>query len=139
MSDLPRCAFEKAILSARCQCSLAARAPLGESLRVRCLSENASHRCFDLRNLLRAKAQFALKITDARAKIPFGKELRVMLGGLAGLAEVLDVNDGERDIDALVRLAQERFGSVEHLPFGPIVRQIAAARPRQRRKPDPSG
>jgi len=138
MSDLPRCAFEKPILSAQCRCPLAARSALGEALRVRCQSEAASSRCFALRNLLRDKARFALKVTDTRGKMPFGKELRVMLGGLAGLAEVLEVPDAGQDIDALVRLAQARFGSLEQLPFDQVVRQIAATRPRGRRGSDGS-
>lgn len=134
MSDLPRCAFEKPILSAQCHCPLATRTALGEALRVRCQSESASNRCFVLRNLLRDKARFALKVTDTRGKMPFGKELRVMIGGLAGLAAVLEVPDGSRDIDALIRLAQERFGSLEALPFERVVRQIAATPPRRRRE-----
>lgn len=139
MSDLPRCAFEKPILSAQCHCPLAARAALGEALRVRCQSETASRRCFVLRNLLRDKARFALKVTDTRGKMPFGKELRVMLGGLAGLAEVLEVSDGTRDIDALVRLAQERYGELSRLPFERVVRHIAATRPRRSRGTDTPG
>ena len=136
MSDLPRCAFEKPILSAQCRCPLAARSAIGETLRVRCQSEAASGRCFVLRNLLRDKARFALKVTDTRGKMPFGKELRVMLGGLAGLAEVLGVEDGSRDIDALVRTAQRQYGDLAQLPFEKLVRQIAATQPRRRRGPD---
>jgi len=90
-----------------------------------------------LRDLLRDKARFVLKVTDTRGKMPFGKELRVMLGGLAGLVEVLGMPDGIRDIDALVRMAQERYGSFDRLPFERVVRHIAATPPR-RPRPSPA-
>jgi len=136
MSDLPPCAFEKPILGAQCQCSLSARSALGEALRVRCQSEVASARCFHLRDLLRDKARFVLKVTDTRGKMPFGKELRVMLGGLAGLVEVLAMPDGMRDIDALVRRALEKYGTLDRLPFERVVRRIAST-PSRRPRPSP--
>lgn len=141
------CPFEKIILAGRCGCEAAERFAVGERVGVACTSPVAHHNCRTLLALLRARARFALKAPSASVPWPFGKEMRVMMGGLAGLKQLL-TTEKERDrnaavggpraqapevenIHALVRRAQEAYGALEALPFQEIVRTIARRTYRQ--------
>jgi hypothetical protein len=130
------CPFEKPILSGRCACELAARSALGEQLRVRCNSALACTNCQTLLALLRERGRFALKLSDPLTPIPFGKEMRLMVGGLVGLQIAMRGAATERavvpDVHKLVQDAQARYGSLAQLPFHEIVKTIAAFQSRPR-------
>jgi len=139
--DNARCPFEKAILSAQCACELAARFSVAEQMGVECRSDIACNNCTVLLALMRERARFALKVTGTTAGLPFGKEMKVMIGGLIGLQQVLAGEDGvERvqNIHALVQDAQSRYGSLEALPYQEIVKSITAFQSRRRGSAPPS-
>lgn len=95
------------------------RATFGTLARLRCPFE---------------KAVFALKLHAGEA-LPHAKEIRLQCGGLLGLQRV--VADEPRleapNVHALVVQAQERFGSLQHLPYDEIMKSIAAYEGRRRR------
>jgi hypothetical protein len=133
--DQGRCPFEKAILSAQCACELATRFSVAEQLGVNCRSGIARNNCTTLLALMRNRARFALKVTDTSEGLPFGKEMKVMIGGLIGLQGLLaPAPDAGRvgNIHALVREAQEKYGSLEALPYQEIVKSITAFRGKRR-------
>ncbi len=133
--DHGRCPFEKAILSAQCACELATRFSVAEQMGVNCRSGIARNNCTTLLALMRNRARFALKVTDTSESLPFGKEMKVMIGGLIGLQGLLAPEpDAGRvgNIHALVRAAQEKFGSLESLPYQEIVKSITAYQARRR-------
>lgn len=133
--DHGRCPFEKAILSAQCACELATRFSVAEQMGVNCRSGIARNNCTTLLALLRNRARFALKVTDTSESLPFGKELKAMIGGLIGLQGLLMPEADAAmvgNIHALVRQAQEQFGSLEALPYQEIVKSITAFQARRR-------
>lgn len=136
MSD-PPCPFEKPILSARCGCENATRNVQAERISVGCRSPIAQHNCRLLVEMLKERSRFALKVRDPWQDLPFGKQMRVMVGGLTGLRRVLDPQAAGpvANVHALVCAAQERFGSLDSLPFDEIVRAIAALPPKRRGRP----
>lgn len=129
------CPFQKPILSGQCGCELAERSSLGEQVRVRCGSALACTNCRTLLGLLRERARFALKLADPGAPMPFGKEMRLMLGGLVGLQRALAEGTGDRPVVAnvhqLVQDARTHYGSLAALPFNEIVKTIAAFQSRR--------
>lgn len=134
------CPFEKAILSGQCQCAQAARAALGEHLGVGCRSAPAQLNCAALLAQLRERARFALKIAHADEPLPFGKELRLALGGLWGIKRALQpqaTDDRIDDIHGLVVAARAAYGRLDKLPYEDIVKSIAAQQLRRRRRPPP--
>jgi hypothetical protein len=136
------CAFEKVITSAECVCEKAVRYSVAERLGVRCASATASTNCHTLRHTLRYKARFALKVTHLGERLPFGKELQVMVGGLFGLQAVLAAEEMQQvspspDIYQLICRAQETYGSLADLPYDEIVRTITRYRPRRRSRSKP--
>jgi hypothetical protein len=133
--DHGRCPFEKAILSAQCACELATRFSVAEQMGVNCRSGIARNNCTTLLALMRNRARFALKVTDTSESLPFGKEMKVMIGGLIGLQALLALEPGAGRVDnihALVREAQEKYGSLEALPYQEIVKSVTAYQAKRR-------
>jgi hypothetical protein len=135
-----RCPFEKAILSAQGNCEMATRFSQAEQTGVECRSDVARNNCATLLGLMRERARFVLKVTRTSDSLPFGKEMKVIIGGLFGLQRLMTPANGEAtarvpNIHALVRQAQEIFGSLETLPYQEIVKSIAAFQGKRRGSP----
>ncbi|MDO8703498.1 MAG: hypothetical protein Q7J84_00990 [Sulfuricaulis sp.] len=134
--DHGRCPFEKAILSAQCACELASRYSVAEQIGVECRSELARNNCAILLGIMRERARFALKVTDTSELLPFGKEMKVMIGGLIGLQRLMTAEAGAAarvtNIHALVQQAQQVYGSLGTLPYQEIVKSIAAFQGKRR-------
>ena len=93
--DHARCPFEKIILGAYAGCAKARRFAIAERMGVGCSSDIALNNCQTLIKLVRENARFALKVTDTTERLPFGKEMKIMAGGLAGLESVIRRQGGE--------------------------------------------
>lgn len=129
-----RCPFEKAILSAQCECVLATRFSVAERMGVNCRNNIARNNCTTLLALMRDRARFALKVTDTSDHLPFGKEIKVMIGGLIGLQRLFAPGAVSRvdNVHGLVQQAQEEFGSLESIPFHEVVKSIASYQSKRR-------
>ena len=140
--DNARCPFEKAILSVQCACEMATRFSIAEQMGVECRSDIARNNCATLLVFMRERARFALKVTDTSAGLPFGKEMKVMLGGLIGLQRQMATEAvaaaGVQNIHALVQQAQAAYGSLDALPYQEIVKSIAAFQGKRRGNVHPS-
>ena len=141
--DHARCPFEKVILGAYAGCAKARRFAIAERMGVECTSDIALNNCLTLIKLVRENACFALKVTDTAARLPFGKEMKIMAGGLAGLEVAvhggIERQPGQpeiKDIHRLVREAQTRFGSLTALPYPEIMKSVAAFQLRKRHVPN---
>lgn len=133
--DQGRCPFEKAILSVQCDCELATRFSIAEQIGVNCRSGIARNNCAILLALMRERARFALKVTDTSDSLPFGKEMKVMIGGLIGLQGLLKTEQGATrvsNIHALVQRAQEKYTSLESLPYQEINKSITTFQNKRR-------
>lgn len=130
------CPYEKTILLNHGACSRAERFCIAEREGVRCTAEDSQARCQTFLALARRNARFALKATDQRTALPHAKAMRVQVGGLRGLQAVLELQEPLParipDIDRLLTLALDHFGSLAEIPFQPIIQQIAAFQGRKR-------
>jgi hypothetical protein len=140
--DNARCPFEKAILGTQCACEMASHFSVAEQMGVECRSDIARNNCATLLAFMRERARFALKVTDTSAGLPFGKEMKVMLGGLIGLQRQMATGEGAavrvQNIHALVQQAQAAYGSLDALPYQEIVKSIAAFQGKRRGNAHPS-
>jgi len=140
MDSNPRCPFEKAILSAQCDCEMATRFSIAEQMGVGCRSGLACNNCTTLLAFMRENARFALKLTNTAGTLAFGKELKVMIGGLIGLQQLMSQDDGAervRNVHALVQQAQTAYGSLETIPYQEVVKSIAAFQIKRRGRAHP--
>ena len=125
-----RCPFEKAILSTQFLCEKAAHHYVGERTGVVCRSADARHDCVTLLLLLREASRFALKVTDTARELPFGKEMKIVFGGLAALQALAceEHPAGSDSIHSWVHAAKLRYGTLEDLPCQEMIRYIAASK-----------
>ncbi len=129
------CPFEKAILSRQCGCQYAQRLQIADREAAGCRSVTAPPACHELLRLLRVNAQFALGMAASPGALPHGKEMKVQVGGLLGLQQLLAEAADMRAVEnvyGLVRAAKKIHGELESLPFFQIVRSIASYRGRRR-------
>jgi hypothetical protein len=133
------CAFEKSLLTNQCRCPKAERFCIAEREGVHCRDESGQARCLAWLELLREQARFALRTDEARRLLPHGKAIRLQVGGMRGLADVLgDDQAAVDDIDGALHTAEQRFGGLEQVPFDRVMREVAAyqVRRRSRRRRD---
>ncbi len=131
------CLFEKAILSGQCRCPLAERFYLAEREGVHCTSDQGQSQCEEWLSLVRQHARFALKSQDGGGALPHAKAMRVQVGGMRGLWQLLNP-DRElppviQDIRGLIGAAMEQFRSMDEIPFQEVIKHIASYQGRKRR------
>ena len=132
------CVFERAVLTNQCTCSQADRFCIAEREGVACNSVEGNRRCEQLVALLREHARFALRAAkDGNGDpLPYGKAMRVQVGGLRGLSAIVDKNDTDPadlpEVFSLVARAVANFGALDALPFSEIMPYIAGYRGRSR-------
>lgn len=138
------CVFEKSILSSRVRCSESTKKNLAEREVVCCGAVDYQMRCKNWLVLLRKKSQFALhltKVSGGHEKFPHSKEMKVQVGGILGLAEMLEdkVHECEGrqgmlcDVFTVLNSSSTEYGDAfERLPFEQIVKSIANFRLRER-------
>jgi hypothetical protein len=131
------CPFEKAILTNRCGCELSQRILLAEREAASCAHADARARCVELLEYLRDKARFALKETRIGGPLPHGKEIKVQVGGMLGLQELVGAAaQGSATVDnvhAVLDAAVSRYGSIQHIPYQELVRHVLNYQHRRRR------
>jgi hypothetical protein len=130
------CPFEKALVAKRCFCEKAVRLNIAEREVAGCSSADIAADCGTLLDLLRHNAQFALHLTHVEGGLPHAKEMKVQCGGLLGLQGVLEPDwagtETVENVFGLVREAVERFGDLDSLPYGEIVKTVSAFEIRRR-------
>jgi len=122
-----RCAYEKAILSRRCACAHAHKFCLAEREGVSCQTKNNQERCLKFLQQARENALFVLKLTQLQnSPLPHAKEIRVQLGSLTGLSELLDGAEPETIADAndLLDRAERQYTDISNIPVETLVRAI---------------
>jgi hypothetical protein len=124
------CVFAKALLARSAECTLSRRRAVAERVIVECSSVVARTNCSLLAALLHERSRFALRLPPPGRPLIHMQALRLQCGGLAALQHCVDAND--RDVHTLVGLAQDRHGSLTDLPWGSLVPELAAWKPRQR-------
>lgn len=133
------CPFARTIISTQNGCSHSTRYCVGERVSAACDALTASADCVSLAQLLRENARFALGVTDTAGRLTFGKELKILYGGLAGLQELVSqravVSDRVGDIHELVLAALQQYGTLQDIPYQHIVKNISAYQPARRARP----
>jgi hypothetical protein len=130
------CAFEKAQGAKRCFCEKSVRTAIAEREAVGCSSAELAADCRELLALLHENARFTLHLPHLEGALPHAKEMKVQCGGLLGLQGALDEEKAEAatvdNIFALLRQAVAHYGGLDRLPYGEIIKTVAAFEIRRR-------
>ena len=127
------CRFEKALLARCCDCRTAVRLAIADREAIACTEASASERCGTARTTMRTAAAFALSQPDGDAPLPHAAELKLQCGGLRGVRQAIGGAETDAiDVDALLSAAEREYGALAALPWGQIIRFVAAFKPRRR-------
>lgn len=133
-----RCVFEKVITARLCNCKQAHRFNLADREGVSCQSAPSHLRCHQLLERLRHNAGFALHLKEIDGPLPHAKEIKVQVGGLIGLARLLQAEDATTkaitDIQTLMEDVEDKYRGLDFLPYSEIMKSIAAFQGRRRKK-----
>lgn len=141
-----RCVFEKALTHNQAKCRLSRHFWLADREGYACRDAAASDTCGKLLELLRSKSAFVLKRYNSDEPLPHNMELRVQVGGVSGLANLLagesDVlSQAEHkttavvsDINGVVEQSLRQYGSLEALPYSKIIQSVEQFQGRRRRQ-----
>jgi hypothetical protein len=142
-----RCYFEKLLLLRYGRCEHAQKLLLAEREAYACSSATAQTQCLRLLERLRANSRFALQITQSDGgPLPHAKEIKVQVGGLFGLQQLLSnenltktdiLNDDEakfgqhsnqnspiENIYAIIEQAVEQYQELDKIPYNELVKSI---------------
>lgn len=125
------CAFERALLAGCAGCALAARRAVAEREALVCSSPVARTNCETLHALLRERSAFVVRVPPSSTAVTHAVAMRVACGGLRGVADAVDL--ATTDVHALVQAAQQRYGSLDALPWPSVVAAVAAWQGKRRR------
>ncbi len=110
--------------------------------------EEAAARCSDILEKLRKNSAFVLKLHDVDGPLPHNMEIRVQVGGVAGIvksalmksaitsdaSELVENAPAKNDIDLAMTAAIERFGSIDNLPYSEIMQSVVKFQGRRKRQ-----
>lgn len=132
-----RCVFEKAINARHVGCGQMHRFYLADREGVGCQSDAANQRCIALLERMRRDARFALQLTHIGGPLPHNKEIRVQVGGLLGIQALVQPRRAEaggvENAFEVLNLAEQRFGSIDAIPFNEVMKDIKQFQGRSRR------
>ncbi len=132
INTLP-CVFERAILRRCGTCESAQRLNIAEREAVKCLSENSHKDCKEFLEIVHEKSTFAIGLPNPGKKLPFGKEIKIQCGSIAGLRNEIYKEKNNFGIHALIRGATTDSGNIGNLSFENIIREISAFKSRHRK------
>lgn len=124
-----RCVFEKAILILNCRCRFEEKFNLAEREGIRCSDSEAQHNCSIFLNESRAKARFALRLTEIVGNLlPHSKEIQVQKGALLALQPDLP-NLPDSKISDIYSLIEKALGlcngDLTRFPYDQLIPSIS--------------
>lgn len=136
-----RCYFEKLLLLRYGQCEQAEKLLLAEREAFACKDAIAQQQCRRLLDNLRANARFALQITQANSPLPHAKEIKVQVGGIYGLQQLLadttilsdeDARFGEQaqerapieNVHGTINETVAKYQSLDKISYNEVVKSI---------------
>jgi len=136
-----RCVFEKALTSHQAKCPLSKHFCLADREGYSCEDVSSSSKCRQFLESLRKNSLFALKLKEIDGQLPHNMEIRVQVGGVSGVAKIVDQNLAEQigqvkvdDIQSVLKCAVKDFGSLEKLPYSQIIQSVVQYQGRRKRQ-----
>ncbi len=135
------CVFEKALTNHKAKCKLSKHFCLADREGYSCDRKDAAVKCVELLEKLRESSIFVLKLHVVDGPLPHNMEIRVQVGGVAGLVTLVseqEIPDAAqhvtKDINGVVMKAIDKFGSLENLPYSEIIKSVVQFQGRRRRQ-----
>jgi hypothetical protein len=137
MEDL-RCPFRQALLPGDFGCRHAEVVTRREGPDIACHAPETHGLCGEVLARLKAVGLPALGHTDDLTELPHGVAMKVQMGGLLGLQQLLDPGASGSiavaDVGSLVEAAVARYGDPSAVPYAELVPAMSAFQLKRRRR-----
>ena len=130
------CAFEKGILSLKCQCAYQHMFRLADRHGVGCTDALMQKNCKAFLDHLRRQTRFIFKI-NIDGPLPHNKEIKVQNGGMLGVQSLLMSDASNETVENIAGLMEQSialYGSIEAIPYNLIMPSVTSFRTRPKRK-----
>ncbi|MDH5257977.1 MAG: hypothetical protein OEX07_08205 [Gammaproteobacteria bacterium] len=125
------CVYQKAILSARCECPHGHKLNIAEREAVACDFIEAREQCQILFDSFIQKARFALRKLD-ESPLTHAETIKIQVGGITGLQDILKDKSSVPKVGNLTMKAFLEYPDLDNLPIDIIVRSIVHCKVRNR-------
>ena len=141
-----RCVFEKALVNHQAnhqaKCRLSRHFCLADREGYACSDVESSKICAEVLEKLRKNSIFVLKLHEIKGPLPHNMEIRVQVGGLTGLARLMDTGEESsvqqtlmtEGIDQIISRALDSYGTLDDLPYSEIIQSVVQFQGRRRRQ-----
>lgn len=130
------CAFEKGILSLKCQCAYQHMFRLADRHGVGCTDALMQKNCKAFLDHLRRQTRFIFKI-NIDGPLPHNKEIKVQNGGMLGVQGLLMSDASNETVENIAGLMEQSitlYGSIEAIPYNLIMPSVTSFQARPKRK-----
>jgi len=130
------CAFEKGILSLKCQCAYQHMFRLADRHGVGCTDALMQKNCKAFLDHLRKQTRFIFKI-NIDGPLPHNKEIKVQNGGMLGVQSLLMSDASNETVENIAGLMEQSirlYGSIEEIPYNLIMPSVTNFQTRPKRK-----
>ena len=136
-----RCVFEKAITNNYARCKLARHFYLADREGYSCKNSECSLICSKFLGAVREKSVFVFKLHNLDDPLPHNKEMKVQVGGIRGLLQLVDNTASDPNMQPVVENIHDvisgaivKSGSLGQLPYSEIIQSVEQFQGRRRRQ-----
>lgn len=131
-----RCEFEKSLTNNKARCAHSRHFWLADREGYACQFRESSAKCRNFLKKLRENSRFVLKLPKADDRLPHNMEIRIQVGGLVGIRQLVRSQEQGviEDVHALIERAEAEYSGLDELPYGQIVQSVSRYQGRKSRK-----
>lgn len=130
-----KCPFRNPIITRDYLCECAQEVTFREGPGIACSNTESWERCTNLFEGLKSSALPVFEVADDLTTMPASVLSKIQYGGLAALAGLLKIQENAiENINTLMAVAMDKYGSVEQLDYESIIPVIKDYKLRKRRK-----
>lgn len=132
------CYFQRPILQKRCGCQFSQKLFVAEREIIACRFTPAFKECGSFMDILKRKAAFVLQIEDPDAPLPYAKAIKLQVGAMEGLKQIMGVpeNFDVPDVAQAIQDSKQYFHELDNIPYEKLFATIRKTRRRKDKKTD---
>ncbi|MDH5216844.1 MAG: hypothetical protein OEX19_04060 [Gammaproteobacteria bacterium] len=130
------CVFQRPILQSRCGCKHSHKLFVAEREIIACDSINGFKECDGFMSILKKKAAFVLHLEDPEAPIPYAKAIKLQVGAILGLKQIMGIPEqfDVPDVSEAIADSRHYFHELDKIPYEKLFSSIRNTKRRRERK-----
>lgn len=130
------CVFQRPILQGRCACRHGHKLFVAEREIIACDSINEFKECSNFMTILKKKAAFVLQLEDPEAPIPYAKAIKLQVGAIVGLKQIMGIPEqfDVPDVSDAIADSKHYFHELDNIPYEKLFASIRETRRKREKK-----